>query len=69
MKRYEAKLSFIGLAGPYTSYVDVMARNKKSALKKAERYIGDRTGEVLYVQEWSNDTHPNYNDDLSQSGR
>ena len=49
MKHYEVKIELIGLTGKYYSHVQVVAKNEKSAIKKAEKTIGNRDGWVIGV--------------------
>ena len=43
MKTYKVTMTYTGLAGQYTSVIEVKAKNEKSAEKKAYVYVGDRT--------------------------
>lgn len=51
MKTFRVTLEFIGLTGKYTSIQTVRARDAGSARKKASQCIGDRTGDVILVEE------------------
>ena len=51
MKNYKVKIEFVGLTGKYNSEVEVLAKNEKSAEKKASKSIGNRDGWVIAVTE------------------
>jgi len=49
MKTFNVKMIFIGLCGKYESIVQIRAKNRASAERKAYAYVGNRDLDSLVV--------------------